>query len=917
MNLFGDSLKEKLKTANVAIRKPTSFYKGDLFFQIATVNGLLVLKVVDKTGQVVSDYLTECYSPDIRNVLHFYRYSKAKNAEMVYLADSPSLIRLVTLCENIVNERMEHIIVEEITLEIFLHVTRQSLDSYTTSFTAANNTTYVERFQMLSEEYMMAGNKIYPVTPIGSRYALLHEFIQSIPMAMVEQFLSVFYSYFENVRLTFEMRQYQIIYKNTTKKTQTTIVLNELDEDKTLSLRVLQALPNFDLDIMADIKLLYAAQLDKRGVLILDKVGYQKSSGDINKIHQMMKPFCKKTWEWRALMVSDDSFSLPKHIATKFMAQCLSQLSIIYRIVGTKKLKDYVFKPIKPQIRMIVSYGVNYFYGKPMVQIGNVEYNLVEFLKKYQAKEYIELANQEKGLIDKGFLRKLKRICEESDKKTGEIKMSFFDMPEIEKLLGQKLEGDELSYVRSFYEGMAKLSMQPQPKPKVNAILRNYQQEGVKWLYYLYKHNRNGCLADDMGLGKTLQTISLMTLVQSDSTKPSLIIMPNSLLFNWEYELKRFAPQLNYCVYYGKERDLEKALKTSLILTTYTIVRNEIKTLSQWPFHYIILDESQAIKNFDAQTSKAMRLLDGSHRLALSGTPIENNLTELYSLFSFLEPTMFGDIKQFNERFLSPIMSGNKQVTSELRARVYPFIMRRMKEEVLNDLPDLTENVIYVEMGEEQKKLYEIKRKIALGLIGDSKMQVTFFETLSELRQIASIPEVYTSGKIMSPKAEMLTNHILQTAAAGKKMVVFFHYLGGIETMRKRLEDAHIDYDIITGKTRNRKAVIERFNMEKECQVLMMTLKTGGVGLNLTVADTVFIYEPWWNKAAELQGIDRLHRIGQTRKVFSYSLIAKDSIEERILELQRKKTDLCNDIIRSDKIDGKLLSGDDMRFLCR
>jgi SNF2 family DNA or RNA helicase len=279
---------------------------------------------------------------------------------------------------------------------------------------------------------------------------------------------------------------------------------------------------------------------------------------------------------------------------------------------------------------------------------------------------------------------------------------------------------------------------------------------------------------------------------------------------------------------------------------------------------------------------------------------------------------MFGDFKKFKENYMAPIMEGNKSFTEALRARVFPFILRRMKEDVLNDLPDLSENVIYVEMNENQKKLYEVKRKIALGLIGNSKMQVSFFETLSELRRIASIPEVVSNGKITSPKADLLTDRICQTLHGNKKkVVVFFHYLGGIETMKKRLDEYHIGYDIITGATHNRKRIIEKFNTDEKCRVLLMTLKTGGVGLNLTVADTVFIFEPWWNKAAEIQGIDRLHRIGQKQKVFSYSIIAKGSIEERILELQELKTDLCNEIIRADKNGGKLLTEEDMKYLLR
>jgi superfamily II DNA or RNA helicase len=919
MNLFGDSLKKKLKEAEVEVRKPALFYEGDLYFQITEDRGGLVLKVVNKKGHVITDYLAENYPVNLRNVLHFYRFYKVKDAEMVYLADNPSIVRLITLCDNLVNEKMEMIEVKDVALDIYLHISRQNLEYYTATFSASNMTNFVENFKMLSDEYIISGNIIYPINPIGARFSLLHEFIQSMPVDKINQYLSVFYSYFENVKLTFEMKHCQIIYRDDHRKMlKSTILINGFREDKSLSFKVIHSVPDFDSDLTEDIKLYYIAELDKRGVLSLWNVVYKKPESDIKKIHKSLYPYCKTRGEWEDLRDSIDSFILPKHLVSKFLDYCLPALSLNYRVVGTKNLEKVAIKRVQPRIRMLVSYGVNFFLGVPKVQIGDVEYNLAEFLRKYQNNEFIDLSNQEKGIINNKLLRRLKRLCEEVDKKTGQYKFSFFDIPEIEKLLNCQLEGKEIKPVRAFYEGMAELRKQPPLSPNVNAKLRGYQEEGLKWLYYLYQNNRNGCLADDMGLGKTLQVIALLTLVQKELQQPAIIVMPNSLIFNWENELKRFAPQLSYYVYYGKNRDLDEAVKADLILTTYTIVRLDAQRLKDFSFHYVILDESQAIKNYDAQTTKAVRLLNGSHKLALSGTPIENNITELYSLFSFLEPTMFGDFKKFKEKYLVPIMEGAKMATNELRTRVFPFILRRMKEDVLNDLPDLSENVVYVEMNENQKKLYEVKRKIALGLIGNSKMQVSFFETLSELRRIASIPEVVSNGKITSPKADLVTDRICQTLQSRKKkVVVFFHYLGGIETMTKRLDEYHIGYDIITGETHNRKRIIEKFNTDENCRVLMMTLKTGGVGLNLTVADTVFIYEPWWNKAAEIQGIDRLHRIGQKQKVFSYSIIAKGSIEERILELQELKTDLCNEIIRADKNGGKLLTEEDMKYLLK
>ena len=537
MNLFGDSLKKKLKDAEVEIRKPALFYEGDLFFQITEERGGYVLRVVNKKGQVVTDYLAENYPVNLRNVLHYYRFYKARDAEMVYLADNPSIIRLITLCDNLVNGKMEMIEVKDVALDVYLHISRQNMDYYAATFSASNTTNFIENFKMLSDEYIISGKIIYPITPIGARFSLLHEFIQSMPANKINQYLSVFYSYFENVKLTFEMKHCQIIYRDDHRKMlKPTILVNGILEDKSLSFKVIHSVPDFDSDLTEDIKLYYIAELDKRGVLSLWNVVYKKPESDIKKIHKLLYPYCKTREEWEDLRVSTDSFILPKHLVSKFLDYCLPALSLNYRVVGTKNLEKVAIKRIQPRIRMLVSYGVNFFLGVPKVQIGDVEYNLVEFLRKYQNNEFIDLSNLEKGIINNKLLQRLKRLCEEVDKKTGQYKFSFFDIPEIEKLLNCQLEGKEIKPVRAFYEGMAKLSNQPSLSPNVNAKLRGYQEEGLKWLYYLYQNSRNGCLADDMGLGKTLQVIALLTLVQKELQQPAIIIMPNSLIFNWENE---------------------------------------------------------------------------------------------------------------------------------------------------------------------------------------------------------------------------------------------------------------------------------------------------------------------------------------------------------------------------------------------
>ena len=399
--------------------------------------------------------------------------------------------------------------------------------------------------------------------------------------------------------------------------------------------------------------------------------------------------------------------------------------------------------------------------------------------------------------------------------------------------------------------------------------------------------------------------------------------MPRSLLFNWQNELARFAPQLSAYTYYGNTRDIKEAMQHQLILTTYAIVRNDIKTFSAQEFHYVILDESQNIKNLTAQSTQAVFMLKAPHRLALSGTPIENNLGELYALFRFLNPTMFGTLDNFNHDYANPIQkNGDKEAMQCLQRKIFPFMLRRLKRNVLKDLPYRTDKTIYIEMNNAQANLYEQRRvyyknqvEQSIAADGIQKSQFVIFQALNELRQIASIPEKLSNDKITSPKLDMLTETLLNTVANGHKAVVFFNFIAGLDMLGDTLEAKGIDYVCMTGSTRDRKMVVERFQNNEQCKVMLMTLKTGGVGLNLTAADTVFIFEPWWNKAAEEQAINRLHRFGQKAKVLCFSLITQDTIEEKIQQLQQQKSELFSALINSDSSSSKQLSEEDIKFI--
>lgn len=399
--------------------------------------------------------------------------------------------------------------------------------------------------------------------------------------------------------------------------------------------------------------------------------------------------------------------------------------------------------------------------------------------------------------------------------------------------------------------------------------------------------------------------------------------MPRSLLFNWQREVEKFAPKISTIIYHGPDRSLKKSLKYNLIFTTYAMIRNDIDLLKESEFAYVILDESQKIKNISSQISKAAMLLNGRWKLALSGTPVENNLGELYSLYRFLNPSMFGSLKNFQQDYFNPITkNGDEQAMSDLKKKIYPFLLRRLKAEVLTELPDKTEQIIYVDMNRAQADLYEQRRRFYYEAIkmkiqdeGFNKTQFFLFQAMNELRQLASVPETRSDGVVQSPKRDVLGEYLVEVVGNGHKALVFANYLGALDIMEEELNNQNISYLKMTGSTRNRESLVDSFQNGDEYKVLLMTLKTGGVGLNLTAADYVFIFDPWWNVAAENQAIDRVHRIGQKNSVFSYKLITKNTIEEKILQLQQKKTELVNALIGSDTDSVKSLSEQDIDFI--
>jgi superfamily II DNA or RNA helicase len=466
--------------------------------------------------------------------------------------------------------------------------------------------------------------------------------------------------------------------------------------------------------------------------------------------------------------------------------------------------------------------------------------------------------------------------------------------------------------------------------------LRPYQCEGLGWLGFLRTFGLNGCLADDMGLGKTVQVLALLeerrTLRAGSGGNgnskigPSLVVVPRSLVFNWQQEAAKFTPNLRVLNHATVDR-----LKTpdhfheyDLVLTTYGTLRNDVAAWRDIRFDYVILDEAQAIKNAASESAKAARLLRADYRLALSGTPVQNHLGELWSLLEFLNPGMLGASKAFSAMVAGADRAASVETRQFLANALRPFILRRTKEQVARDLPEKFEQTIFCELDKPQRALYdELKEhfrqslltKIEQDGLGKSKLQV--LEALLRLRQAACHPGLLSKTRLddASAKLDTLLPRLAEVAEEGHKSIVFSQFTSFLAIVRKKLDEQGVVYEYLDGKTRDRQQHVERFQTDANCKLFLISLKAGGLGLNLTAAQYVFLLDPWWNPAVEAQAIDRAHRIGQTSQVFAYRLIARDTVEEKVLQLQQSKRDLADAIINADNALISRLGREDLELL--
>ncbi|ATB41667.1 SNF2/helicase [Cystobacter fuscus] len=461
----------------------------------------------------------------------------------------------------------------------------------------------------------------------------------------------------------------------------------------------------------------------------------------------------------------------------------------------------------------------------------------------------------------------------------------------------------------------------------LNATLRHYQESGLSWLWFLHRHGLSGILADDMGLGKTIQSLSLLRKVANEEgRKPSLVVAPTSVLANWEREAERFTPGLKVVVWHGQDRKerVEDLKDADLVLTSYALVRRDLEALSQVGFRYIILDEAQNIKNADSATAQACKSLPSDTRLALTGTPLENRLSELWSLFDFLMPGFLGSAEGFSDRFEQPIQVANDTaVRDRLRRRIQPFILRRLKTEVAKDLPPKTESVAWCEMEPGQAALYrevleESRRKVSESIekMGFKRSRVSILAALMRLRQVCCDPRLLKMppGTLLpsSAKLERFGQLVDDLVAEGHRALVFSQFTEMLELLKGEADRRGLGYLYLDGRTKDRMGKVDEFNRPDGPPLFFISLKAGGTGLNLTAADYVIHYDPWWNPAVEDQATDRTHRIGQTRAVISYKLITRGTVEEKILSLQKRKKELAAGVLGADGDFGKMLTEQDL-----
>ncbi|MBA9077186.1 DEAD/DEAH box helicase [Rufibacter quisquiliarum] len=585
-------------------------------------------------------------------------------------------------------------------------------------------------------------------------------------------------------------------------------------------------------------------------------------------------------------------------------------------LLGFKELQSLKLSPHKAKISILVTSGINWFDTSIDVQFGQQKAGLKALHKALRNKQrFVTLDDGSQGILPQEWLERLQRYFSAGELAGERLRTPKMNFPLIEELydeevLSQEVRG-ELALYRQKLTHFEAIEEVPIPE-ELRATLRPYQRQGLNWLSFLDQFNFGGCLADDMGLGKTVQVLAFLLGQRGKVDRnTNLVVVPTSLLFNWQAEVAKFAPSLKVLTLYGNGRvqHLPQLDGYELVLTTYGTLLSDIAVLKNYRFNYVVLDESQNIKNPQSQRYRAVRLLQARNRLVLTGTPLENNTYDLYGQLSFACPGLLGNQRYFRDIYAKPIdQFKDFRRAKELQRKISPFLLRRTKEQVAQELPPKTEMVLYCEMGTAQRELYaaherEIREFISAQAEEEiQKHPMHVLRGLTRLRQICNSPALLPDDAGVgepSAKLEVLLEQI-ESKAPHHKILVFSQFVSMLQLIEQALQARGINYVTLTGQTKDRQGAVARFQEQDNVRVFLISLKAGGTGLNLTRADYVYLVDPWWNPAVENQAIDRTYRIGQDKHVVAVRLICPNTVEEKMQKLQASKKELVNDLVKTD-----------------
>jgi len=598
-------------------------------------------------------------------------------------------------------------------------------------------------------------------------------------------------------------------------------------------------------------------------------------------------------------------------------------------VFGFNEIEGNKLNPNKVNIDIKVLSGINWFNANIQVRFGKNKASLQDVQKALKRKsKYVNLDDGSLGILPTEWIRKFTAYFNSGDIADNEnlhiprINYSAIDQLFDEDMVDEKVVRELQSYRENLtaFNGIKQIKV----PEELNANLRSYQKQGLNWLNFLDGLNFGGCLADDMGLGKTIQIIAfILTQRKKVQNNTNLIVVPATLIFNWQAEILKFAPSIRFLSIYGSNRlkDSSDFHHYEIILTSYGTLLSDINFLKAYNFNYIFLDESQNIKNPESQRYKAVRLLKSKNKIAISGTPIENNTFDIYGQLSFACPGLLGNKQFFKNTYAIPIDKFQKKSSAiNLQSKIKPFILRRTKKEVAEELPEKTEMILYCGMKDEQRRIYDAYEKEFREYISATtaeelnKSPMNVLKGLTKLRQICNSPALLSKDGLSGTESAKITILIqqIEEKIPQHKILIFSQFVSMLDLIGEELNKKKISYSYLTGATKNREAVVNEFQNNPLIHVFLISLKAGGTGLNLTEADYVYLVDPWWNPAVENQAIDRAHRIGQDKKVIAVRLISPDTIEEKIVKMQESKKQLVEKLIDTDSSFFNSLSKTDL-----